>query len=222
MTNNSVVMWQTCGGDISHALAAWQSTGTQYESTDKYIDLEWLYDITQQNKTKSPEELLDMLASSGHFTPFEHSLITFQVTADIATHIQILKHRIGVSVNSESARYKELHTGYYTPYDWPEDLLAELEEMSRLSKQKYHDAVARLRPLLGAKRAKESARYFLMYNHQITFAVTFNFKSLMHFYKLRASEHAQREIAIIADEMISLVKGLPGNPFELSLKAFNV
>ena len=49
-----------------------------------------------------------MLASEGHHTPFEKSSLHFLVTVDQATHIHLLKHRIGVAINGESARYKEL------------------------------------------------------------------------------------------------------------------
>jgi thymidylate synthase ThyX len=49
-----------------------------------------------------------MLASEGHHTPFEKSQLHFLVNVDQATHIHLLKHRIGVSINGESARYKEL------------------------------------------------------------------------------------------------------------------
>ena len=63
--------------------------------------------------------LLNMLASEGHHTPFEKSQLHFLVTVDQATHIHLLKHRIAVSINGESARYKELKEDKtYLPEDW--------------------------------------------------------------------------------------------------------
>src|SRR5690606_15059899 len=57
--------------------------------------------------------------SEGHHTPFEKSTLHFLVTVDQATHIHLLKHRIGVSINGESARYKELKEDkIYLPEDW--------------------------------------------------------------------------------------------------------
>jgi thymidylate synthase ThyX len=86
----------------------------------------------------------------------------------------------------------------------------------------YHDAISELEPLLGRKRAKESARYFKMFNSQITMDVMFNFRSFFHFQKLRNDQHAQKEIREIAQTMLEQVKNLPNNPFEFTIKAFNL
>ena len=46
----------------------------------------------------------------------------FLVTTEMASHVQLIKHRIGVSFNGESARYKELKEDkFYIPDDWSED-----------------------------------------------------------------------------------------------------
>ena len=89
---NEVELIGYYGSDESHALSAWTSTSR---------------DLTD-NKRDRMGKLLNMLAEAGHHTPFEKSSIHFLVTTDIASHIHILKHRVGVSVNAESARYKEL------------------------------------------------------------------------------------------------------------------
>ena len=86
--NNKVELVGYYGGDESHALSAWTSTSR---------------DLTQEKKDRM-DKLLFMLASEGHHTPFEKSSLHFLVSTDIASHIHILKHRIGVSVNAESAR----------------------------------------------------------------------------------------------------------------------
>ena len=79
-----------------------------------------------------------------------------------------------------------------------------------------------LEPVLGRKRAKESARYFKTYNSQIYTNMSFNFRSFVHFQHLRNSEHAQKEIRELAEAMLQCVKEIPNNPFEYSLKAFNL
>ena len=102
-TNNEVELIGHYGGDKSHALSAWTSTSRELN----------------EDKEKRVGRLLNMLAEAGHHTPFEKSSIHFLVTTDIASHIHILKHRVGVSVNAESARYKELQEDkYYLPEDW--------------------------------------------------------------------------------------------------------
>ena len=153
-------------------------------------------------------------------TPFEKSSQHFLVTTDIATHIHILKHRIGVSVNGESARYKELKDDkFYIPTDWDEDEQVKLIRHCEESIQKYHDTLARLVAKgVSKKRAKESARFYLPYANQITADVMFNFRSFMHFTGLRYSEHAQLEVRDVAYNMLHQISQT--EKFNLSLSAF--
>ena len=92
MTNNKVELLGHYGDDLVHACSAWTSTSRE---------------LTAEKIERVPK-LLTMLATEGHHTPFEKSSLHFLVTVDQATHIHLLKHRIGVSINGESARYKEL------------------------------------------------------------------------------------------------------------------
>jgi thymidylate synthase ThyX len=81
----------------------------------------------------------------------------------------------------------------------------------------YHQCIADLEPVLGRKRAKESARFFKTYNSQIQADVSFNMRSFANFIKLRRCSHSQLEIRKIADEMLKLVMDLPDNPFNHTL-----
>ena len=203
---NTVQLLGHYGGDETHALSAWTSTSRDYE----------------KKKHRMPE-LLKMLVENGHHTPFEKSSLHFLVTSDQASHIHLLKHRIGVSINAESARYKEMKDDrFYIPTDWPERWRSKLERYTKFTNHLYHDAITEFEPLIGRKRAKESARYFKMFNSQITMDVMFNFRSFFHFQKLRNNQHAQKEIREIAHVMLEQVKNLPNNPFEFTIKAFNL
>ena len=42
-------------------------------------------------------------------------------------------------------------------------------------------------------------------------------RSFANFIKLRKSEHAQKEIRELADDMLTLVKNIKGNPFKHTL-----
>ena len=86
----------------------------------------------------------------------------------------------------------------------------------------YHRCLEELTPILGRKRAKESARYFKTFNSQITIDVMFNWRSFYHFLQLRNSEHAQKEVQKLAQEMLDQVKNIEGNPFEKTIKAFKL
>jgi thymidylate synthase (FAD) len=213
------------GSDNSHCLSAWQSTFEELDiELPKNINdrIDVIFAETCKLKKKTPMELLNVLASAGHHTPFEKSTLHFQVRADIASHIHCLKHRISVSINSESQRYKELtEDNFYIPGDWSEEFQSLLTDHCLNSFEKYHEMIENLVSQgFSRKRAKESARYFLPYATQLNFDIMFNFRSFMHFQGLRNSPHAQLEIKEIAEDMLLIVKELPGNPFELSLRAF--
>lgn len=204
--HNKVELIGHYGSDETHALSAWTSTSR---------------DLTEDKVNRIPS-LLKMLAENGHETPFEKSSLHFLVTTDIASHIHLLKHRIGVSINAESARYKELKEDkYYVPTDWP---LVERElyiEHMESSIQKYHATLERLvQSGMSRKRAKESARLYLPYGNQITADVMFNFRSFVHFLRLRYSDHAQVEIRDIAKQMLDLV--VETRSFNATLEAFGL
>lgn len=204
---NTVELIGYYGSDELHACSAWTSTSR---------------DITEEKRGRI-NSLLQMLAKEGHHTPFEKSSLHFLVNTDIATHIHLLKHRIGVSVNAESARYKELKEDkYYLPSDWSHFWQAQLEQFTQKSNELYHQCIKDLTPMIGKKRAKESARFFKTYNSQMQSDVMFNWRSFYHFQNLRNSEHAQKEIKEIAQKMLDLIKGLDNNPFEHTISAFNL
>lgn len=200
---NRVQLLGFYGSDETHALSAWTSTRREIDD----------------ERRGRMGGLLKMLAENGHHTPFEKSSLHFLVTCETASHIHCLKHRIGVSVNGESARYKELKEDkLYLPGDWPQEEQKTFIEHTEQAYRLYHQALARLEPVLGRKRAKESARFYLPYANQLTLDVSFNFRSFMHFQGLRNKDDAQEEIHHISAEMLRLVRET--EVFPLSLEAF--
>ena len=203
-SKNSVELIGTYGGDEAHALSAWTSTSR---------------DLSDDKRERIPR-LLKMLADNGHETPFEKSTIHFLVITDVATHIHLLKHRVGVSVNAESARYKELREDkYLVPSDWDEEERERYVLHLEASLKLYHGALERLVSKgVSRKRAKESARLYLPYGNQITADVMFNFRSFSHFLRLRYSTHAQLEVRELAGKMLQLVAET--GQFDRTLEAF--
>jgi thymidylate synthase (FAD) len=203
---NSAELIGFYGSDETHSLSAWTSTSRE---------------LTEEKKNRIPS-LLKMLAENEHHSVFEKSSFHFLVVTDVSTHIHILKHRIGVSVNASSARYKELKDDeYYVPHDWPQEeqdsYVLHLEE----SMKKYHETLDKLvKGGMPRKRAKESARLYLPYGKQIISDVMFNFRSFVHFLRLRYSMHAQLEIRDLAGEMLKLVKET--GQFDATLEAFGL
>ena len=220
--NNKVQLIGFYGSDQIHACSAWTSTSR---------------DLNEDKINRIPK-LLKMLADAGHHTPGEKSSLHFLVDTDIASHIHLIKHRVGVSVNGESARYKEIKEDkYLIPDDWKEIKRTDdikfgdsdafnwadaLLQYTELGNKLYHAAFKDLEPAIGRKRAKESARFFKTYNSQIQADVMFNWRSFYHFLNLRNKPDAQKEIREIAAEMLNLVKNIEGNPFEHTIAAFEL
>lgn len=228
--NNSVELIGHYGSDEIIACSAWTSTSRN---------------LTEEKRNRIPKMIHD-LWTAGHKTPFEKGIVHFLVDTEIASHIHILKHRIS-SMNGESARYKELKEDkFYLPSDWAgiqlsesvmdddgyfavgkdlyeedaEEWLSVLEQYTELGNKLYHLAIKDLEPVLGRKRAKESARFFKTYNSQIEGDLMFNMSSFANFLKLRDSGKAQKEIKELANRMAQLILEIPGNPFKETMKVF--
>lgn len=206
--NNKVELIGYYGSDETHACSAWTSTSR---------------DLTEEKRARIPQ-LLAKLAADGHHTPFEKSSLHFLVTCDQASHIHFLKHRIGVSINAESARYKEFtEDKFYIPEDWPEKDKIILRGHLDYSFHQYHTTIKKLIDSgLSKARAKESARFFLPYSSQIQLDIMFNFRSFVHFLKLRNKPEAQKEIRDIAAEMLRQVSEIPDYPFANTITAFKL
>lgn len=202
--DNTVELIGYYGSDEIIACSAWTSTSRE---------------LTEEKKKRIPD-LLNKLWKDGHETPFEKGVVHFLVNCDVASHIHLLKHRIS-SLNAESARYKELKEDkYYIPEDFHDCEISArsirdyghntwgecLKARSDINNLLYHECLKDMEQQFGRKRAKESARYFKMYNSQIQSDVSFNMRSFANFLKLRMSEHAQVEIQEIANKMIDLLR----------------
>lgn len=215
--DNTVELLGYYGSDEVIACSAWTSTNRN---------------LTEEKKSRIGK-LIGTLWTAGHETPFEKGMVHFLVNTSIDAHIHLLKHRIS-SLNGESARYKELtEDKYYIPEDWegikqsddeyPEHQATwaeRLEEYTIMGNKLYHQCFADLEPVLGRKRAKESARFFKGYNSQIQADISFNMRSFANFIKLRRSGQAQLEIRKVADDMLNLVINLDNQPFKHTIEAW--
>ena len=224
---NSVELLGWYGGDIAIAMSAWTSTKRDM-TPEKLARVEQLLTKTLWAADPVP-----------HKTPFEKGIVHFLLNTDIATHIHLLKHRIS-SANAESGRYKELiDDKYYLPFDWEgikiqddEGILINgqtvhtwldaLEQYTMLGNELYHKSLAELSPILGRKRAKESARFFKPYNSQVACDIMFNMSSFHNFLTQRMDKHAQVEVRLVAQKMVEEVRRIEGNPFEFTLKAWGL
>lgn len=231
---NKVVLLDYMGSDNSHALSAWASTfldlGIEPPKDPKMrVDHIVEHILSNSKRLRDVKGLLDYLAREGHESPFRMSSFMIGMTTEIATHIQKLKHKVLLEAeNGESARYKVLNENkFYLPQDWLEygdvgkhyyDLLKNMSESSDyMYKSAHKDLIEAGMP---KARAKESARFFKMYNSQINTVNKFSFAGIVEFHRKRGVSDAQKEVRDLSDMMIDVVRNIEGNPFKYSLEVY--
>jgi thymidylate synthase ThyX len=237
MTDNKAILIGHYGGDKTHCLAAWSSTFLELnlempKQIEDRVDVIINYILANSKRIRNIEQLLEFLASEGHTSPFRFSTLHFVTTTEIATHIQFLKHSVALGAeNAESARYKELKEDkFYLPNDWLEygekgefwhnELKVQSEKLNKIYHNCLNDLIQAGMP---KARAKESARFFKMYNSQLNSNKIMSFDGFMQIYKKRnLLSPSQKEIGDVLEQMLNEIKSIPDNPFKDSLKAFGV
>ena len=165
--------------------------------------------------------LIHYLMRDRHGTPFEHTSMTFFVSAPIFVFREFMRHRIA-SYNEESGRYRELRPVFYVP--GPERHLVQQgkpgayefvpgsAEQHALVVEQTQDACrvayAAYQRMLAAGVAREVARGVLPVATYSSMYVTMNARALMNFLSLRTKRpdshfpsYPQREIEMVADLM---------------------
>jgi thymidylate synthase (FAD) len=160
-------------------------------------------------------KVLEFLMKNRHGTPFEHSYFQFHVRAPIFVFREWHRHRIGISINEESARYVELMPDFYYPDDEHvrkqagkpgrytfEQADHELAEQTReLLAAAYKESYWRYKQMQADGIAKEIARACLPVGIYSQMLWTCNARSLMSFLSLRNAPTALREIRDYAEAM---------------------
>ena len=165
--------------------------------------------------------LINYLARERHGSPFEHTSMTFFVSAPIFVFREFMRHRIA-SYNEESGRYRELNPVFYVPDEnrkliqigktgaytfvdgTPEQFKVSVEAM----KKAYVVAYEQYKIMLDQGLAREVARVVLPVGLYSSMYVTMNARALMNFLSLRTSRegshfpsYPQREIEMVAEKM---------------------
>ena len=174
--------------------------------------------------SKDPERsagLINYLARERHGSPFEHTSMTFFISAPIFVFREFMRHRIA-SYNEESGRYRELRPVFYLPA--PERKLIQIGKTGSYSfidgtpeqykitveamKESYVYSYERYQRMLEAGIAREVARAVLPVGLYSSMYVTMNARALMNFLSLRTSRegsrfpsYPQREIEMVAEKM---------------------
>jgi thymidylate synthase (FAD) len=165
--------------------------------------------------------LINYLARERHGSPFEHTSMTFFVSAPIFVFREFMRHRIA-SYNEESGRYRELNPVFYIPnkdrnliqigktgsYEFVPGTDEQFNITVDSMKQAYLVAYDSYKKMLDAGIAREVARAVLPVATYSSMYVTMNARALMNFLSLRTSRegshfpsYPQREIEMVAEKM---------------------
>ena len=167
------------------------------------------------------EGLINYLARERHGSPFEHTSMTFFVSAPIFVFREFMRHRIA-SYNEESGRYRELRPVFYVPskdrklvqigkagsYTFVEGTSEQYEITVASIKETCQLAYENYQKMLTAGVAREVARAVLPVTLYSSMYVTMNARALMNFLSLRTARdgshfpsYPQREIEMVAEKM---------------------
>ena len=165
--------------------------------------------------------LINYLARERHGSPFEHTSMTFFISAPIFVFREFMRHRIA-SYNEESGRYRELSPVFYVPdadrkliqigkagaYTFVDGTKEQLEITEAAMKEDYTLAYKQYQVMLDAGIAREVARAVLPVGLYSSMYVTMNARALMNFLSLRTARegshfpsYPQREIEMVAEKM---------------------
>ena len=167
------------------------------------------------------EGLINYLARERHGSPFEHTSMTFFISAPIFVFREFMRHRIA-SYNEESGRYRELKAVFYIPtkerklvqigkagaYTFVDGTPEQYEITVKSIKETCTLAYENYQKMLDAGVAREVARAVLPVTLYSSMYVTMNARALMNFLSLRTSRegshfpsYPQREIEMVAEKM---------------------
>jgi thymidylate synthase (FAD) len=165
--------------------------------------------------------LINYLARERHGSPFEHTSMTFFISAPIFVFREFMRHRIA-SYNEESGRYRELKPVFYIPnqarnliqigktgaYEFIPGTDEQFKVTVDAMKDAYIVAYDSYKKMLDAGIAREVARAVLPVATYSSMYVTMNARALMNFLSLRTSRegshfpsYPQREIEMVAEKM---------------------
>lgn len=203
---------------------------------------------TRLDKSEKPEGLINYLIKNKHWSPFQHSYLTFEIVTSKAIGIQLLRH-LSFTFQEFSQRYAVVDN--IEPIEFrlqaeknrqsSTDVIGTIEQDSMgcftriidldnpLLEQWLIDVADYLQIGLDLYQrglslgvAKECARMILPMATQTTLYMTGSVRSWIHFLQIRDDGHAQKEAQLIAKEIKKIfIKELPiiSNALEFTVHA---
>ena len=170
--------------------------------------------------------LVRFLLRHKHTTPFEGSVMKFEVRAPIMVIREWFRHRT-FSYNEESGRYKQLDPFYYTPeadrisyqaksnHQGSGEHHPDAEKFAVQWKDEQMEFEESYNELIQTHNvARELARLNMPVSHYSSFVVTGNLLNWFRFLELRMAQGAQYEIRVFANAIFEIAKQYFPRSFE--------
>ena len=176
--------------------------------------------------TSKDEKLIHFLKDNQHDSPFEHCTATFLIECELATAMQIIRHRT-FSYNMVSRRYTSEKIEFYVPEIFRKQAtnnrqassgnVEDQEGLLNLFLDHYHACLQKYEEALEKGLCREQARFLLPQGLITKFYMTGNLRNWMHFINLRDKADAQGEVRMVASQVRAQLKEL----FPVSMEAFD-
>lgn len=224
IANIEATLIKHCGSDLDVVNAArvsfdkeseWEIVKEVFEETGE----EFIAGYVLSDKDK---KLISYLAKHKHFSPFNHTFLTFRVKAPIFVARQLVKHKF-MPWNEVSRRYVDDEPEFYFPEFWRKRS-ENVKQGSSEEKAKMVDAfpiqaikksLLEYRTMLEEGVCPEQARMILPQNMMTTWMWSGTLGAYADMLKLRLDPHTQYESRVVAN----LIKEQIAEKFPVSLNA---
>lgn len=159
-------------------------------------------DTMGNNVGPNDQNLIRRIIKHGHTSTLEHSILIFKLTGISRALLQELsRHRVGVSPSVESTRYT--FKRILNSEGNIDDFLVSSgdDDIDELNNQHMNN----LKELINRKGLhNDMSKYGIVESYIVNEIVSFNVRSFRHFYQLRSSKKALKEIQNLASILYSL------------------
>ena len=175
---------------------------------------------SRKNKKEDYEKLVKYLIKHGHWSPFEHSYMTFEIETSKAIAIQLLRHR-SFTFQEFSQRYQDVNELSEFMFEdvrfrkqSENNRQSSTEEISDIDNRDMYDLVenhlkraeALYNWLILEGVSRETARMMLPLCTKTKLYMTGSIRSWIHFISIRADHHSQKEMQDVANAIKKIVK----------------
>ena len=163
---------------------------------------------SRENKKENYESLIKYLIVHKHWSPFEHSYLTFEIETSNAIAIQLLRHR-SFTFQEFSQRYQDVNQlgDMFEPVELRYQAVNNRQSSTEPVENSVLDGKVKMvlaaceqlyNNLIECGVSRETARMILPMTTKTKLHMTGSVRSWIHFLDIRDDEHAQLEIQLVA------------------------